>query len=178
MTARVVIGTLFALCGIVFAATPAKDPGTYKAREIRRSAWINSQPLTLKSLKGKVVVIDFWAFDCAPCIEAMPHIIDLHNKHAKDGLVVIGVHTPRADYERSVEGLRDAIVRMGIKFPVVIDDKQKIWRDYLCDLWPSQFVIDRNGIVRFSHGGVGRYQDLAEIVEKLLTESIPNSRHK
>jgi thiol-disulfide isomerase/thioredoxin len=146
-----------------------KDFGTYKAREIRKSdVWINSAPITLKSLKGKVAVIDFWAFDCAPCIEATPHIIDLYNKYAKDGLVVIGVHTPRADYEKDVAKLREAIIGLGIQYPVVVDSKQKIFSDYLCDLWPSQFVIDRNGIVRFSHGGVGRYDDMEDVVRELL----------
>src|SRR5262245_16014166 len=166
------LGSILALLLVavaVFAAPPEKEFGTYKAREIRKSeVWINGGPVTLKSLKGKVVVIDFWAFDCEPCIEAMPHIVDLHNKYAKDGLVVIGIHTPRADYERDVSKLREAIARMGIKFPVAVDEKQKIFRDYLCDLWPSQFVIDRTGIVRYSHGGVGRYADMEEVVQNLL----------
>jgi thiol-disulfide isomerase/thioredoxin len=157
------------LAGAVFAGQQAKDFGTYKAREIRKSdVWINSGPLTLKSLKGKVVVIDFWAFDCEPCIETMPHIVDLYDKYSQEGLVVIGIHTPRLDYEHDVSKLREAVVRMGIKFPVVVDDKEKIFRDYLCDLWPSQFVIDRNGIVRYSHGGVGRYADMEEVVQGLL----------
>lgn len=146
-----------------------RDTDAYKAREIRKSdVWINGSPLTLKSLRGKVVVLDFWAFDCEPCIEAMPHIKTLYEKYGPEGLFVIGVHTPRADYERDVTKLRGAITRMGIKFPVVVDDKQKIFRDYRCDLWPSQFVIDRNGLVRYSHGGVGRYDDVDEVVEKLL----------
>jgi len=81
------------------------------------------------------------------------------------GLDVARLHNQVAPY---VTKLRDAITRMGIHFPVVVDDKQKIFRDYLCDLWPSQFVIDRNGIVRYSHGGVGRYSDMEEVVQQLL----------
>ena len=100
----------------------------------------------------------------------MPHIVELHEKYAKDGLVVIGIHTPRADYEKDVPKLREAILRMGIKFPVAVDEKQKIFRDYLCDLWPSQFVIDQTGIVRYSHGGVGRYPDMEEVVRDLLQQ--------
>ena len=148
--------------------TPS-DFGTYKAKEIRKTdLWINGPPVTLKALKGKVVLIDFWAFDCEPCIQAMPHIVDLYDKYGKDGLEVIGIHTPRADYEKDVSKLRAAITRMGIRFPVVVDEKQKIFRDYLCDLWPSQFIIDRTGIVRMSHGGVGRYDDMEELVVRLL----------
>src|SRR5215813_4109623 len=153
----------------ILAPPQMKVVDAYKAREIRKSdVWINGAPLTLKSLRGKVVVVDFWAFDCEPCLEAMPHITDLYEKYSGRGLVVIGVHTPRADYEKNVSRLRDAITKLGIKFPVVVDEKQKIFRDYLCDLWPSQFVIDQNGIVRYSHGGVGRYEDMERVVQKLL----------
>jgi len=161
--------TVLLLATEVMIAQQANDISSYKARELRKSdVWINGAPLTLKSLRGKVVVVDFWAFDCEPCVEAMPHIKDLYEKYRADGLVVIGVHTPRADYEKDVSKLRDAIVKMGITFPVVVDDKQKIFHDYLCDLWPSQFVIDRNGIVRYSHGGIGRYGDMEEVIHDLL----------
>ena len=82
-----------------------------KAPEIRKSnVWINSPPLTLKALKGKVVVLDFWAFDCPPCVEAMPHIVKLNEKYAGKGMVLTyGVHTPRADYERNVSNVREAL---------------------------------------------------------------------
>jgi thiol-disulfide isomerase/thioredoxin len=160
---------LLLLATVTYAGQPEKDFGTYKAREIRKSdVWLNSKPLTLKALKGKVVLIDFWAFDCEPCIQAMPHVVELHQKYAKDGLVVIGIHTPRADYEKNLEGLRDAVARMGIDYPVVVDENQKMFRDYLCDLWPSQFVIDREGIVRYSHGGVGRYDEMETVIRELL----------
>ena len=99
----------------------------------------------------------------------MPHITALYEKYAKDGLVVIGVHTPRADYEKDEKKLRQAIEKMGIRFPVVVDNKEKIFRDYQCDLWPSQFVIDRKGVVRYSHGGVGRYDDMEQAVQELLS---------
>ena len=160
---------LVLLAAILALAQIPADFGTYKAKELRKSdVWINSGPLTLKALKGKVVLIDFWAFDCEPCIEAMPRIVDLQSKYGKDGLVVIGVHTPRADYEKDVAKLREAINRMGIHFPVVVDNKQKIFEDYRCDLWPSQFIIDQNGVVRMSHGGLGRYDDMEELIRKLL----------
>jgi len=169
--ARLTLAVLL-LTSVTYAGEREKEFGTYKAREIRKSdVWLNSKPLTLKSLRGKVVVIDFWAFDCEPCIQAMPHVVGLYDKYSKDGLVIIGVHTPRADYEKSIEGLREAVTRMGIQYPVVVDDKQKMFRDYLCDLWPSQFVVDRDGIVRYSHGGVGRYEEMDKIVRELLARN-------
>jgi thiol-disulfide isomerase/thioredoxin len=170
MTNAVRVTTVVLLfASVLIGAQIPSDFGAYKAKEIRNSdVWINGSPVTLKALKGKVVLIDFWAFDCEPCIQTMPHIVDLYDKYGKEGLVVIGVHTPRADYEKDVSKLRQAITRMGIRFPVVVDEKQKIFRDYLCDLWPSQFIIDRQGIVRMSHGGVGRYVDMEELVVRLL----------
>jgi thiol-disulfide isomerase/thioredoxin len=149
----------------LFVAVPAE-----RAPEIRSSdTWINSDgPLTLKSLQGKVVLIDFWAFDCDPCKETVPHIEALYERHRQEGLTVIGVHTPRADYEKDVAKLREAVKRMGIRYPVVVDNKQKIWADYRCDLWPTQFVIDRQGFIRLSHGGVGRYDDIEQAVQAAL----------
>ena len=143
-----------------------------RAPEIRSSdTWINSDgPLTLKSLKGRVVLIDFWAFDCDPCKETIPHVEALYEKYSKDGLIVIGVHTPRADYEKELPKLREAIEKFGIRYPVVVDNKQKIWADYRCDIWPTQFVIDRSGFVRLSHGGVGRYDDIEQAVRAALSE--------
>jgi thiol-disulfide isomerase/thioredoxin len=168
MIARFLIALLL-ITSISAAAQTRDDISVYKAREIRQNGpWINSGPVQLKSLRGKIVVLDFWAFDCEPCIEAMPHIVDVYNKYARQGVVVIGIHTPRADYEKDVSKLKDVMKKLGIQFPVVVDKDQKIFRDYLCDLWPSQFVIDQNGMVRFSHGGVGRYDDLVEVVESLL----------
>ena len=168
MNLRLTIAALiFATAALLAGQTT--DISSYKAREIRKSdVWINGAPLTLKSLRGKVVVIDFWAFDCEPCVEAMPHVNALYEKYAADGLVIIGVHTPRADYEKDLAKLREAVTRVHIKFPVVVDDKQKIFHDYLCDLWPSQFVIDRTGTVRYSHGGVGRYDDMEQVIRDLL----------
>jgi thiol-disulfide isomerase/thioredoxin len=171
MIAKLTIALLL-LTSIMYAQERKIGFDAYKAKDITKSdVWLNGKPMSLKSLKGKVVVIDFWAFDCEPCIEAMPHIVDMYEKYSKDGLIVIGVHTPRADYEKSVEGLRDAMKKMNISFPVVVDEKQKIFHDYLCDLWPSQFIIDRDGFVRYSHGGVGRYDDMETVVRSLLSQN-------
>lgn len=143
-----------------------------KAPEIRKSDfWINSPPLTLKALKGKVVVLDFWAFDCPPCIEALPHLVKLNERYADKGLILIGIHTPRTDGERNVPNVRDAVARLGVRYPVVIDNAQKIWEDYRCDLWPTQFVIDAGGTIRYVHGGGGRYEELEAMVQKLLSEN-------
>jgi thiol-disulfide isomerase/thioredoxin len=162
------IAVSFTLGLALLLAVPAE-----RAPEIRSSdTWINSdRPLTLKSLKGRVVLIDFWAFDCDPCKETVPRVEALYEKYRQEGLIVIGVHTPRADYEKDVAKLRDAVKRMGIRYPVVVDNKQKIFADYRCDLWPTQFVIDRQGFIRLSHGGVGRYDDIEQAVQAALNSN-------
>jgi len=136
--------------------------------------WINSSPLKLESLRGKVVLLDFWAFDCPNCAEAMPHIMDLQNKYAKDGLVIIGIHTPRIDYEKEVAKIREAVKNKGIAYPVVVDSKYEIWQDYLCDAWPNIFVVDQQGTIQLSHTGVGRYEGIEKVVQKLLTRKSNN----
>jgi thiol-disulfide isomerase/thioredoxin len=170
MLARLTLALLF-ITGISFAQQPDDVFVGQPAPEIKKSdVWINSAPLTLASLKGKVVVIDFWAFDCPYCAEAMPHIQDLYAKYAKNGLVVIGVHTPRIDYEKDIPKIKEAVTKKGIKFPVVVDNKFDIWSDYLCSTWPSQFVVDREGIIQFSHSGTGRYDEMEKVVQKLLNK--------
>jgi thiol-disulfide isomerase/thioredoxin len=142
-----------------------------KAPEIKDGhVWINSRPLKLESLKGKVVVIDFWAFDCPNCAQAMPHVMDLHKRYSKDGLVIIGVHTPRIDKEKDLAKVREAVRTKQIPYPVVVDNKYDIWGDYACDAWPNIFVIDQEGTIQLSHTGIGRYEDVDKLVAKLLAK--------
>ena len=142
-----------------------------KAPELKKlPLWLNTQPLTLESLRGKVVLLQFWAFDCPFCAEATPYVIKWYDKYAKDGLVVVGVHTPRVDYEKDEAKIREAVQKKGIKYPVVADTKYDIWSDYLCNVWPSHFVIDQQGVIQLSHSGVGRYEDTEKVIEKLLSK--------
>jgi len=146
-----------------------------KAPELKSSeTWINTAPLKLEQLRGKVVLIDFWAFDCPYCAEAMPHVKELYDKYAKDGLVIIGVHTPRLDYEKEIPKIKEAVAKKGIKYPVVVDNKYDIWSDYLCNTWPSHFVVDQNGVIQLSHSGTGRYEDTEAVVKRLLTKKNGN----
>ena len=142
-----------------------------KAPEIKADhVWINTAPLTLESLRGKVVILDFWAFDCPNCAEAMPHVMELQKKYAKEGLVIIGVHTPRIDYEKDLAKIREAVQKKEIVYPVVVDSKYDIWSDYACDAWPEVFVIDQEGTIRLSHTGIGRYEEIEKMVQKLLAK--------
>ena len=126
--------------------------------------------MTLQSLRGKVVLLQFWSYDCPFCAEATPHVIDWNEKYAKNGLVVLAVHVPRVDAEKNETRVRDAVRKKGIKYAVVIDNKYDIWTDYLCNVWPSHFVIDQNGVIQLSHSGVGRYEDTEKVIQRLLAK--------
>ena len=160
---------------------PAVDPRieAYAKLLVERSldvqpgwqVWINSSPLKLDKLRGKVVLIDFWAFDCPFCAEAMPHVKEMYDKYAKDGLVIIGVHVPRIDYEKEIPKIKEAVVKKGIKYPVVVDNKYQIWSDYLCNTWPSHLVVDQDGVIQLSHSGTERYEDTEKVIQKLLAKN-------
>ena len=172
MLARTTLIALVAAVLFTSAAIAQHEEDAFvgqKAPELKPSpTWINSNALKLESLKGKVVVLSFWAFDCPYCAEATPHLVSLNEKYGKDGLVIIGVHTPRLDYEKDLAKIRDAVTKKGIKYPVVVDNKYDIWSDYLCNVWPSHFVIDQQGVIQLSHSGHGRYEDTEKVVQKLL----------
>ena len=144
-----------------------------KAPEISKAeqTWINSAPLKLEQLRGKVVLIEFWARECPFCAEAMPYVKALHEKYSADGLVVVGVHTPRADYEKDIPKVKEAVAEKGIKYPVVIDNDYAIWTDYLCAAWPSAYVVDQEGVIHLNHSGAGRYEEIEEVIQRLLKKN-------
>ena len=174
MFARLILAVLLT-SSVAWAQHPEDAFVGQKAPELKSSeTWINTAPLKLEELRGKVVLIDFWAFDCPYCAEAMPHIKELYDKYSKDGLVIIGVHTPRVEYEKEIPKIKEAVAKKGIRYPVVVDNKYEIWTDYLCNTWPSHFVLDQNGVIQLSHSGTGRYEDTEEVVKKLLSRKNGN----
>ncbi|HEV7703274.1 MAG TPA: redoxin domain-containing protein, partial [Gemmatimonadaceae bacterium] len=132
--------------------------------------WINSTPLSPKSLKGKVVLVDFWAFMCYNCLNAMPHVKELYAKYKNRGFVVVGVHTPELGPERESQGVHDAVNRLGINFPVVTDNDNKIWNAFHNQYWPAAYFADATGKLRFYNFGEGRYDEQDKVVAKLLAE--------
>ncbi|HEX6534147.1 MAG TPA: cytochrome c biogenesis protein CcdA [Gemmatimonadaceae bacterium] len=132
------------------------------------TTWINSAPLTLDSLRGKVVLVDFWTFACYNCLNALPHVKALYEKYRGRGLVVIGVHTPELPQERVVESVRREVKRLGIEYPVVVDNDYAIWNAYHNQYWPAAYYADATGTLRFSHFGEGAYAEQDEAVARLL----------
>ena len=121
--------------------------------------WINSEPLTMEDLRGKVVLIDFWTYTCYNCINTMPYLRDWHEKYADKGLVIVGVHSPEFDHEKPYENVVDATIRHELEYPVAQDNDFKTWRSYNNRYWPAEYLIDQNGVVRYRHFGEGAYEE-------------------
>lgn len=132
--------------------------------------WINSPALSLSSLKGKVVLVDFWAYSCINCIRTLPHLIDWHNRYKDKGLVLIGVHSPEFDFEKVRGNVVNAVLKYRIPYPVALDSKLITWTIYKNFAWPAHYLIDRNGHIRFIQRGEGHYDEIEEVIGKLLAE--------
>jgi cytochrome c biogenesis protein CcdA/thiol-disulfide isomerase/thioredoxin len=132
--------------------------------------WINSRALSPKALEGKVVLVDFWTFMCYNCLNALPHVKELYAKYKNRGFVVVGVHTPELAPERVPASVREAVKRLGIAFPVVIDNDNKIWNAFHNQYWPAAYFADATGKLRFYNFGEGRYDEQDKVVAKLLAE--------
>ncbi len=137
------------------------------------TAWLNSRPLTLKQLRGKVVLIDFWAYSCINCQRSLPHIIQLNDTYRSDGLVVIGVHTPEYAFERVKANVQAGITEHGIDYPVAMDNAYATWTAYRNRFWPAQYLIDANGEVRHIQQGEGGYATTESLVRQLLDQAHP-----
>ncbi|KLD63776.1 redoxin family protein [Dyella japonica] len=130
--------------------------------------WFNSSPLTMQSLRGKVVLVEFWTRECINCVHVLPHTKTLYDRYAADGLVVVGVHTPEYDEERDAHALKDAIGALDIKYPVAMDNDYRIWNAWGNRYWPAIYLIDRDGHVVYRHVGEGDYDRTEERIRQLL----------
>lgn len=140
------------------------------APEISSGQWINSEPLTLKSLHGHVVLLDFWTFACYNCRNTLPSLKKWDAQYRDKGLTIIGVHTPELDFERDIDQLRREVAGLGIKYPVVTDQDYSTWKAYGVEAWPTLFLLDKQGRVRWNHVGEGYYDETEQAIKKLLAE--------
>jgi len=115
------------------------------------ASWINSAPLTIESLRGKVVLIDFWTYSCINCIRTQPYLNAWHDKYEKDGLVIIGVHAPEFAFEKIERNVREASQKAGIKYPIALDNDFATWNAYANRYWPAKYLIDQNGNIVYKH---------------------------
>jgi thiol-disulfide isomerase/thioredoxin len=133
--------------------------------------WLNSNPLTLEQLKGKVVLIDFWTYSCINCQRTLPYLRDWHEKYKDKGLVIIGVHAPEFEFEKSEKNVRKAIADFGITYPVMQDNNFATWRAYNNRYWPAKYFIDKEGYIRYTHFGEGAYDESEQVIQELLKEA-------
>ncbi|HEU5286435.1 MAG TPA: cytochrome c biogenesis protein CcdA [Sphingomicrobium sp.] len=133
--------------------------------------WLNSPPLSREQLKGKVVLIDFWTYSCINCLRSIPYVRAWHERYARDGLVVIGVHAPEFAFEREPANVRKAVQDLGIRYPVALDNKYRLWTALKNNYWPAHYFIDARGRVRFHHFGEGKYEQSERVIRQLLAEA-------
>jgi cytochrome c biogenesis protein CcdA/thiol-disulfide isomerase/thioredoxin len=140
------------------------------------TAWLNTPgqaPLTISGLRGHVVLVDFWTYSCINCQRALPHVEAWYNRYQKDGLVVVGVHTPEFSFEHVVANVRAAVASLGVKYPVAVDDNYNTWNAYANEYWPAEYLIDASGNVRHVAFGEGHYSGTETLIRQLLTAAHP-----
>jgi thiol-disulfide isomerase/thioredoxin len=141
-----------------------------KAPALSQGTWINSEPLKLDSLRGRVVVVDFWTFGCYNCRNTLPTLKRWDARYRAQGLSIIGVHTPESGREKNVDNVRRAVRELEILYPVVTDEDRRTWRAYNIEAWPTTIILDKQGRVRFTHIGEGYYDEMERAIQKLLAE--------
>lgn len=148
------------------------------APALRAEGWINSEPLTRADLEGKVVLYDFWTYSCVNCVRTIPYVDAWHRRYADDGLVVIGVHSPEFEFEKDHGNVREAVERLGVSYPVALDDEMVIWNEFRNRYWPAHYVYDRDGKQVDVHIGEGGYDETEDLLRELLgvDESSPRAR--
>ncbi|HWX66989.1 MAG TPA: cytochrome c biogenesis protein DipZ [Rhodanobacter sp.] len=131
--------------------------------------WLNSTPLTTESLRGKVVLVDFWTYSCINCIRSLPYVRGWADKYKDHGLVVIGVHAPEFAFEKDPANVAKAVKDLGVDYPVALDNDYAIWKGFNNEYWPAHYFIDTQGQVRHHHFGEGGYQESEDVIRQLLT---------
>jgi hypothetical protein len=132
------------------------------------SAWLGSEPLDLRDLQGRVVLVNVWTLTCINWLRQAPYVRAWSKAYRDDGLVVIGVHTPEFSFEHAIDGVRTAMTVRGIDYPVALDDDYAIWSSFDNHYWPALYFLDREGIVRDQHFGEGRYERSERLIQQLL----------
>ncbi|MEW6086461.1 MAG: redoxin domain-containing protein [Chloroflexota bacterium] len=150
---------------------PASLPDLGLAPELTNDIWLNvDSPLRLADLRGRVVLLEMWTFDCINCKNVMPSLKLWHSKYATQGLVIIGNHYPEFDYEADIENLKNAVSSYGIEYAVAQDNDGATWRAYRNNYWPTLYLIDKQGRIRYMHIGEGRYIETEKNIQLLLNE--------
>jgi thiol-disulfide isomerase/thioredoxin len=134
------------------------------------TGYINTKPINLSDLKGKVVLVDFWTYSCINCIRTIPYLVDWNEKYADKGLVIVGVHAPEFEFEKNIDNVKAAVKKFGIKYPVIQDNDKGTWNAYQNQYWPRKYIVDSEGYLRYDHIGEGGYAETEKVIQSLLQE--------
>ncbi len=168
-----------AAVGAIPAKTAAPEvtslPTGPHAPQINNTVWLNTKPLTPDQLDGKVVLIDFWTFDCINCINTIPAVRQLYQQYRDRGLIIIGVHSPEFQHERDLNNVKDAVARLDVPYPVALDNDFATWNAFGNHYWPAIYLIDKRGIIRYNsigelHQNTAAWSEVTGLIETLLKE--------
>jgi cytochrome c biogenesis protein CcdA/thiol-disulfide isomerase/thioredoxin len=163
--------------GAATAANSGRGPGAPDFRGIK--LWLNTpggKSLSLAGLRGRVVLVDFWTYSCINCLRTLPHLKAWDRAYRRAGLTIVGVHSPEFAFERVPDNVRSAVKRLGVRYPVALDNDFATWRAYSNDYWPADYLIDKSGRIRDEHYGEGAYEETEGAIRRLLGEKVRASR--
>ena len=135
--------------------------------------WLNSEPLTLRELRGRVVLIDFWTYSCINCLRTLPYLRAWDERYRDAGLTIVGVHSPEFAFERVESNVRENMRKLGVRYPVALDNDFVTWQSWHNQYWPAKYLIDKRGNVRYFHFGEGEYAETEEAIRTLLGSDAP-----
>lgn len=160
-------------------AIPEKNSKYPKAPDFAGiSRWINSEPLKMEQLKGKVVLVDFWTYTCINCIRTLPYLKEWDKKYRNQGLIIVGVHTPEFEFEKKYENVLKAVNDYQIKYAVAQDNNYTTWSSYQNRFWPHKFLVDIDSYIRYDHIGEGNYEETEKMIQELLKERMERLNRK
>jgi thiol-disulfide isomerase/thioredoxin len=153
-------------------AAPLNLPDLGPAPELENQVWLNTDhPLRIQDLGGKVILLEMWTFDCINCRDVIPSLRGWYQKYSPQGLVIIGNHFPEFGFEKDLANLKEAIQKLDIPYPVAQDNDGKTWSAYHNNYWPTAYLIDKRGHIRFINIGEGNYQHTEAVIQDLLSET-------
>lgn len=145
-----------------------------RAPDYAPGAWINSPPLHIAALRGRVVLTDIWDFTCVNCIRTLPYLVEWQRRYADRGLTIVGVHSPEFEFAKDRRQVEAAARRFGLTYPVVLDNDYETWNAYANRYWPAHYLIDKNGTIRYSQFGEGGYREFERAIQALLRDVDPS----
>lgn len=136
--------------------------------EFGTGEWLNSAPLTRENLRGCVVLIDFWDYSCVNCIRTLPYLVEWHKRYAEKGLRIIGIHTPEFKFAQHRLEIEAAVAEFGLQYPILLDNDYSSWDQFANKAWPTKYLIDERGYIRYMRRGEGGYQETERAIQQLL----------